>query len=93
MCECLQVLPGIGDAVNMIPQREENSNWFYVQIGYIQDAGYLNLDRFEKFLEALSKVEYEEFEDHFADMKWFQSKREVRLKSLMYLSQLKLLFF
>ncbi|CAG0878937.1 unnamed protein product [Darwinula stevensoni] len=51
-------------------QSTVNSAWM------LTDAGYLNLDRFEKFLEALSKVEYEEFEDHFADMKWFQSKQE-----------------
>lgn len=32
------------------------------------------LDRFEKFMERLSRVDIEQFTEHYADLKYFESK-------------------
>lgn len=47
------------------------NDWF---LGYINESGSLNLERFEKFLAALSEFETEQFRDHLDDVKWFESK-------------------
>ncbi|XP_011256685.1 5'-3' exoribonuclease 1 isoform X2 [Camponotus floridanus] len=42
--------------------------------GYINEAGTLKLDRFEKFMENLSHLDLEQFNEHYADLKYFESK-------------------
>ncbi|XP_012226430.1 5'-3' exoribonuclease 1 [Linepithema humile] len=42
--------------------------------GYINEAGTLKLDRFEKFMEKLSRLDLEQFNEHYADLKFFESK-------------------
>ncbi|XP_070510791.1 5'-3' exoribonuclease 1 isoform X2 [Cardiocondyla obscurior] len=42
--------------------------------GYINEAGTLKLDRFEKFMEKLSRLDVEQFNEHYADIKFFESK-------------------
>jgi len=46
---------------------------FYT-LGYINEAGTLKLDRFEKFMEKLSRLDVEQFNEHYADIKFFESK-------------------
>ncbi|XP_013788012.2 5'-3' exoribonuclease 1-like, partial [Limulus polyphemus] len=46
--------------------------------GYINEEGYLNLDRFEKYLRRLSQFDYEAFSDTYADLKFLESKRNQR---------------
>ncbi|KXJ17198.1 5'-3' exoribonuclease 2 [Exaiptasia diaphana] len=41
---------------------------------YLHDGGVLNLERFEKYLTALSKLDREKFDEVFVDMKWFEAK-------------------
>lgn len=42
--------------------------------GYINESGTLKLDRFEKFMERLSLFDMIQFSDHYADLKYFESK-------------------
>ncbi|XP_039303025.1 5'-3' exoribonuclease 1 isoform X3 [Solenopsis invicta] len=42
--------------------------------GYINEAGTLQLDRFEKFMEKLSRLDVEQFNEHYADIKFFEAK-------------------
>ncbi|XP_036149459.1 5'-3' exoribonuclease 1 isoform X2 [Monomorium pharaonis] len=42
--------------------------------GYINESGTLKLDRFEKFMEKLSRLDVEQFNEHYADIKFFESK-------------------
>lgn len=42
--------------------------------GYINENGQLNLPRFEKFMERLALIDYENFNDTFADVKWLESR-------------------
>ncbi|XP_020295073.1 5'-3' exoribonuclease 1 isoform X2 [Pseudomyrmex gracilis] len=42
--------------------------------GYINESGTLNLEHFEKFMEKLSSLDVEQFKEHYADLKYFESK-------------------
>lgn len=42
--------------------------------GYINEGGTLNLARFEKFMKALATIEIDNFSEHYADLKYFESK-------------------
>ncbi|XP_072761689.1 5'-3' exoribonuclease 1 isoform X2 [Anoplolepis gracilipes] len=42
--------------------------------GYINEAGTLKLDRFEKFMEKLSRLDLEQFNEQYADLKFFEGK-------------------
>ncbi|XP_076236219.1 5'-3' exoribonuclease pacman [Calliopsis andreniformis] len=42
--------------------------------GYINESGTLKLDRFEKFMERLSRFDTIQFSEHYADLKYFESK-------------------
>lgn len=42
--------------------------------GYINENGMLNLPRFEKFMERLTLIDYEHFNDIYADVKWLESR-------------------
>lgn len=42
--------------------------------GYINEAGTLNLPRFEQFMKALSEIDMEHFQGIYADMKYFETK-------------------
>ncbi|XP_011151267.1 5'-3' exoribonuclease 1 isoform X2 [Harpegnathos saltator] len=42
--------------------------------GYINETGTLNLNRFEKFMERLSRLDVKQFNEHYADLKYFESK-------------------
>ncbi|XP_011642826.1 5'-3' exoribonuclease 1 [Pogonomyrmex barbatus] len=42
--------------------------------GYINEVGTLKLDRFEKFMEKLSRLDVEQFNEQYADIKFFESK-------------------
>ncbi|KAG7212279.1 hypothetical protein KM043_012607 [Ampulex compressa] len=42
--------------------------------GYINEAGTLNLNRFEKFMARLSRLDMQQFNEQYADLKYFESK-------------------
>ncbi|PBC30137.1 5'-3' exoribonuclease [Apis cerana cerana] len=42
--------------------------------GYINEAGTLRLDRFEKFMERLSRFDILQFSEYYADLKYLESK-------------------
>lgn len=42
--------------------------------GYINEAGDLNLGRFEIFMQELAKLDKEKFQDVYADLKYFEAK-------------------
>ncbi|XP_047520922.1 5'-3' exoribonuclease 1 isoform X3 [Pieris napi] len=42
--------------------------------GYINEAGDLNLARFEVFMQELAKIDKEKFQDTYADLKYFEMK-------------------
>ncbi len=42
--------------------------------GYLNENGLLNLPRFEKFMERLSQIDYDHFNDVYADTKWLESR-------------------
>ncbi|XP_063890311.1 5'-3' exoribonuclease 1 isoform X1 [Helicoverpa armigera] len=42
--------------------------------GYINEAGDLNLRRFEVFMQELAKIDKEKFQDTYADLKYFEAK-------------------
>lgn len=42
--------------------------------GYINEAGDLNLARFEIFMQELAKIDKEKFQDTYADLKYFEAK-------------------
>ncbi|KAB0798453.1 hypothetical protein PPYR_09446 [Photinus pyralis] len=43
--------------------------------GYINEAGTLNLSRFEIFIKELGNIDIKNFSDKYADLKWFEAKR------------------
>ncbi|KAJ8687572.1 hypothetical protein QAD02_023366 [Eretmocerus hayati] len=47
--------------------------------GYINEAGKLNLERFEKFMAKLGEYDLEQFDEIYADLKFFESKTGRRL--------------
>ncbi|GAB1602189.1 hypothetical protein Ahia01_000497900 [Argonauta hians] len=42
--------------------------------GYLTDAGELNLERFQKYIGALSKLDFEKFQETNADVTWLRRK-------------------
>ena len=42
--------------------------------GYIKENGQLNLLRFEKLMERLASIDYDHFNDIYADVKWLESR-------------------
>ncbi|XP_072940485.1 5'-3' exoribonuclease 1 [Epargyreus clarus] len=42
--------------------------------GYINEAGDLNLGRFEAFMQELAKIDKEKFQDTYTDLKYFEAK-------------------
>lgn len=48
--------------------------WFYYISGYINEAGDLNLTRFEMFMQELAKIDKEKFQDTYTDLKYFEGK-------------------
>lgn len=42
--------------------------------GYINEAGDLNLPRFELFMQELAKIDKEKFHDTYTDLKFFEAK-------------------
>lgn len=47
---------------------------YYFFSGYINEGGTLNLERFEKFMVALAAIDKDNFNEQYADLKYFQSK-------------------
>lgn len=43
-------------------------------LGYINEAGTLNLERFEKFMERLSRLDIEQFNEYLTDLKYLENK-------------------
>lgn len=48
-------------------------------IGYINESGTLNLERFEKFMEELASVDTDHFTEQYADLKYFEAKTGRRM--------------
>lgn len=44
-------------------------------VGNINENGNLNLERLEKYFEALAEVEFEIFQEKYADLKYFEAKQ------------------
>ncbi|GJQ70278.1 putative 5'-3' exoribonuclease [Trypoxylus dichotomus] len=42
--------------------------------GYINEGGKLNLSRFEKFMESLAAIDLDNFQEQYADIKYFEMK-------------------
>ena len=49
--------------------------------GYINEKGYLRLDRFQKFMEKLAAFDVNQFKESYADMKYFESKTNRKMGS------------
>ncbi|XP_034254731.1 5'-3' exoribonuclease 1 [Thrips palmi] len=49
--------------------------------GYINENGYLNLYRFQKFMEKLAAFDLNQFKEAYADMKYFESKTNRKMGS------------
>lgn len=49
--------------------------------GYINENGYLNLYRFQKFMEKLAAFDLNQFKETYADMKYFESKTNRKMGS------------
>ncbi|XP_044728242.1 5'-3' exoribonuclease 1 isoform X2 [Chrysoperla carnea] len=49
--------------------------------GYINEGGKLNLERFGKFLNELSSIDTDAFEENYADLKYFEDKTGRRLEN------------
>ncbi|XP_068630377.1 5'-3' exoribonuclease 1 [Battus philenor] len=50
--------------------------------GYINEAGDLNLGRFEVFMQELAKIDKEKFQDTYTDLKYFEGKTGRRPNAL-----------
>ena len=63
--------------------------------GYINENGLLNLPRFEKFMERLAQIDYDHFNDIYADVKWLESRhgRKKLVEVLLLLFELSFLSF
>lgn len=48
-------------------------------IGYLNEKGTLNLQRFQKFMETLANFDYDQFRDTFADLKFLEGKRTANI--------------
>ena len=48
--------------------------------GYLNEDGILNLGRFEKYLNKLAEIDYENFSEIYADLKYFESKTGRKMK-------------
>ena len=48
--------------------------------GYMNQNGTLNLERFEKFLQALAEKEMDRFEDIYSDAKWIEGKTSKKVQ-------------
>lgn len=46
----------------------------FVQLGYLNEAGKLNLSRFEVFMEEMSEVDRELFREKYEDLKYMETK-------------------
>lgn len=58
-------------------------------LGYLNDAGRLNLSRFEVFMDEMSEVDRELFREKYEDLKYMESKY-VRLIRLVGENQISL---
>lgn len=58
-------------------------------LGYLNDAGRLNLSRFEVFMDEMSEVDRELFREKYEDLKYMESKY-VRLIRLVGETQISL---
>ena len=57
------------------------SNFSYLTpIGYMNNNGRLNLERFERFLQALAEREKDHFEDIYSDAKWIEGKTSKKVQ-------------
>lgn len=43
----------------------------------------MNLERFEKFMMALSAIDMDNFSEHYADLKYFQAKTGRKFNGMM----------
>lgn len=57
--------------------------------GYINENGLLNLPRFEKFMLKLAQVDYDNFNDTYADMKFLEARHgRKKLVEVKFISEL-----
>ncbi len=42
--------------------------------GYINESGRLHLERFETFMRRLAQIDYDHFNDVYADVKWLEQR-------------------
>lgn len=41
----------------------------------MNENGFLNLKRFEEYMKELAKFDFDKFEEHAGDLRWFAGKR------------------
>ena len=58
------------------------NKYINIILGYINEAGDLNLERFEIFMQELAKIDKEKFQDTYADLKYFEAKTGRRPNAL-----------
>lgn len=46
----------------------------YTNLGYINESGRLRLDRFEIFMERLSRIDIKNFAEYYCDLKYLEAK-------------------
>lgn len=82
----MQVLPTFeGKFSSVLSQTNKTLNIVINQkiifLGYINEGGKLNLERFGKFLNELSSIDTDAFEENYADLKYFEDKTGRRLEN------------
>ncbi|XP_075158427.1 5'-3' exoribonuclease pacman [Haematobia irritans] len=69
-------LPFLNISSNALPLLYKTYKNVYPELGgNINENGKLNLERLEKYFEALSEVEFENFQENYADLKYFNAKK------------------
>ncbi|XP_013116160.2 5'-3' exoribonuclease 1 [Stomoxys calcitrans] len=69
-------LPFLNISSNALPLLYKTYKKVYPELrGNINENGSLNLERLEKYFEALSEVEFENFQENYADLKYFNTKQ------------------
>uniref|UniRef100_A0A1I8N9Q4 5'-3' exoribonuclease 1 n=1 Tax=Musca domestica TaxID=7370 RepID=A0A1I8N9Q4_MUSDO len=69
-------LPCLNISSNALPLLYNTYKKVYPSLGgNINENGKLNLERLEKYFEVLAEVEFENFQENYADLKYFEAKQ------------------
>jgi 5'-3' exoribonuclease 1 len=73
-----EVLPTLDGKKNRVPlsrvSDEQNTHTFLLLAGYLNEAGVLNLERFEVYMKKLASFDIKHFREQYDDMKYLKAK-------------------